>query len=166
MSIRRSTPFAFALILAALSLSASLSALPRAAVAQDDAPWTPPPAEPEIQDQPPADAPQDGFSLIERGAGMLLREMLSEVEPELNQMGRDFSDSVRQFAPVMKDLAAQVDDLRNYEPPERLANGDILIRRKPGAPPPPAFNGQPGDDGRDIPGLPLPLDPNAPEIEL
>ncbi len=149
-------PFAFPLILAAL---------PFAALAQDDAPWTPPPAEPEAPGEMPGDDPADGLSLIERGAGILLRDMLSEVEPELDQMGRDFSDSIRQFAPMARNLAAQVDDLSNYEPPERLANGDILIRRKPGAPPPPAFNGAP-DDGPAPPSMPPLADPDAPEVEL
>lgn len=119
--------FAFPLILAAL---------PFTAFAQDETPWTPPPAEPEMQNELPGGDAADGLGLIERGAGMLLDNLLSDIGPELDQMGRDLSDGVREFAPMARDLAAQVDDLRNYEAPKRLANGDILIRRKAGAPPP------------------------------
>jgi hypothetical protein len=37
-------------------------------------------------------------------------------------------------APALEKMMALVDDMTNYELPEMLANGDIIIRRKPDAP--------------------------------
>ena len=86
--------------------------------------------------------------------------------------------ALSRMAPVLKDLAVLVDDLGNYETPRRLENGDIVIRRKPGAPSPPPI----GENLRDFPdpdapgadqspdqspdGPSVPRDPDAPEIEL
>ncbi|MEM9783876.1 MAG: AAA+ family ATPase [Pseudomonadota bacterium] len=57
-------------------------------------------------------------------------KMVEEVEPTLDRLGNTF------------DTLRQVDDLRNYEDPVILDNGDILIRRREDAPPLP-----PKDDG-------------------
>ena len=48
---------------------------------------------------------------------------------------------MREVGPTIEGLGAlietldRVDSLENYEKPEILPNGDIVIRRKPGAPP-------------------------------
>lgn len=120
-------------------LMAVFAALPAVAPAQT---WTPPPAEPAPPAQTdPERAPEgsadDGFDLIERGAGLLLNQLLRQAESHLDDMGRSFGEAMDTLGPLVGDLAAQVDDMRNYEKPERLANGDILIRRKAEAPPPP-----------------------------
>ena len=39
-----------------------------------------------------------------------------------------------QMGPAFATLLSQVDDLRYYQAPEILDNGDIIIRRKPDAP--------------------------------
>ena len=49
---------------------------------------------------------------LARGIEQLLRDLFSEVEPAL------------------RDLRDQIDNLNNYEAPEMLPNGDIIIRRK------------------------------------
>jgi hypothetical protein len=49
---------------------------------------------------------------------------------------------MKDLEPMARELAALLGDVRNYDPPERLPNGDIIIRRKPGAPPPPPPPGQ------------------------
>ena len=107
--------------------------------------------------------PRDGLasSLIEEGAKMLLRGLMSEAEPmldELDQALREMEPSLREMGPRLKLLVDLMGDVANYEAPERMPNGDILIRRKRGAPPAPA-----------LPDLSLP-DPNAldqsGEIEL
>ena len=36
-----------------------------------------------------------------------------------------------QLSPMLESLRDKIDDLSNYEPPEVLPNGDIIIRRKP-----------------------------------
>lgn len=100
---------------------------------------------------------QDGFSLMEEGAKLLFRGLAQEMEPAIDEMGRAFQDiepALRQMGPRLRELVALMGDVANYEAPERLENGDILIRRKPGAPPPP------------VPGAPPAAEPAPNEIEL
>lgn len=80
----------------------------------------------------------DGVSLMERGAQMLFEGLMKEMEPrldELESMARDlgpkFRDMIGKMGPALADLAEMVDDFNNYEAPEMLDNGDIIIRRKP-----------------------------------
>ena len=54
----------------------------------------------------------EGFSLLREGARILMESMLKEMEPALRELG------------------GMIGDLRNYHPPEKLPNGDIIIRRK------------------------------------
>uniref|UniRef100_UPI004047480D hypothetical protein n=1 Tax=Yoonia sp. TaxID=2212373 RepID=UPI004047480D len=85
--------------------------------------------------------PQEGLSLMEQGAKLLLRGLLEEMEPaieDLKGMGEEMSDTMAQWGaqmgPALADLMARIDDMRNYDAPEILPNGDIIIRRKPDAP--------------------------------
>lgn len=84
---------------------------------------------------------QEGFNLMEEGAKMLMRGLMSEIEPTLE----DLRGSLEELAPVMREFVTEmgpamaavlgdVDDLRNYAAPEILPNGDIIMRRKPDAP--------------------------------
>lgn len=66
-------------------------------------------------------------SLMERGAQQFLEGLLQEMEPALDGM-REFMD---EMGPAMMELLEEVKDWSNYEPPEVLENGDIIIRRKP-----------------------------------
>lgn len=68
----------------------------------------------------------EGLSLIDKGARMLLRGLMAELEPAL------------------RDLGSAMDDLSAYHTPEILPNGDIIIRRKVPLTPPP------GEDEVDI----------------
>ncbi len=75
------------------------------------------------QDVPDTEEPGDlgeGLSLIDRGARMLLRGLMEELEPAL------------------RDLGSTIDDLSAYHAPEVLPNGDIIIRRKVPLTPPPS----------------------------
>lgn len=116
------------------------------------------------------DQPEDEPSLIERGLMLLMDNMFSAIGPELDQVGEGMSGIVSRLGPALQDLAVLVDDIRNYETPERLENGDIVIRRSPDAPPPPPIGEnlrdlarpQPDGDARPAP----PADPTRPEIEL
>ena len=95
--------------------------------------WAEDPANPEVD---------KGFSLMEEGAKLLLKGLMSEMEPALDEMGKALSGvepALKELQPKLLELLALVDDLTNYQAPERLQNGDILIRRKPGAPQPPAL---------------------------
>ncbi len=82
-----------------------------------------------------------GFNLMEEGARMLMRGLMDEMEPTLDilrenfeEMGPAFAEFVRSVGPAFGELLEQVDDLRNYEAPEFLPNGDIIMRRSPDAP--------------------------------
>ncbi|MEQ8898510.1 MAG: hypothetical protein RID23_15595 [Roseovarius sp.] len=76
-------------------------------------------------------------SLMEEGARMFLEGVLRGMEPalrDLEGMAEELEPSLREFAremgPAFADLLGKVDDLSNYEMPEMLPNGDIIIRRK------------------------------------
>lgn len=70
------------------------------------------------------------------------RTCWKEAEPHLDKLGRDLGDTVNSLRPVLGDIGTLMDDVKNYQAPERLENGDILIRRRADAPPPPPV----GDD--------------------
>ena len=75
--------------------------------------------------------PGEGFDLMERGLGLLMEGLGDEMAPMLRQL---------------RELAGELDA---YEAPERLPNGDIIIRRKApldGPPPPEAPGGGTGDE--------------------
>lgn len=55
---------------------------------------------------------REGFGLLEEGTRLLLRGLLSEMEPAL------------------RDLEGALRSIDAYHPPEVLPNGDIIIRRK------------------------------------
>lgn len=79
----------------------------------------------------------EGMDLLGQGMRMILEGMADEMRPMLEEMQPFLEDEV---LPLMQRLGTLVDDLALYELPERLPNGDILIRRRPDAPPfePPA----------------------------
>ena len=92
------------------------------------------------QDVPAGDM-DEGFNLMEEGAKLLLRGLLEEMDPaieELKGLADEIGPQMQLFAdemgPAFAELMAQVDDLRNYEAPELLPNGDIIIRRRQVAP--------------------------------
>jgi hypothetical protein len=102
----------------------------------------------------PAPEVEQGFDLIEEGAKLLLRGILSQAEPAMKDMGealKQIEPALKVLQPRMMELLALVDDLQNYLPPERLENGDIIIRRKPDAPAPPALpEPVPGDGAMEL----------------
>lgn len=161
------------------SLALALAAiLPLTAAAQSPAPQPAPAQEwsPPLADAPETPAPESGLDLIERGAGIIFENLLREVQPEMEGMARGLDQTLDRFAPVFNDLATLMDDIGNYQTPERLPNGDILIRRRPDAPPPPPVGNALRDLTRptpDAPGTPEPAPdatprplPSDPPIEL
>lgn len=83
----------------------------------------------------------EGIDLMEEGARLLLRGLLSEMDPaleELKDLAAEMGPQMRLFAeemgPALAALLDQVDDLTNYDAPELLQNGDIIIRRRLDAP--------------------------------
>ena len=87
------------------------------------------------------DNTEDGFDLMEEGAKLLLRGLMNEMEPALKEL-EDFADEVGpamklladEMGPALAELMSKIDDIRNYDAPEILPNGDIIIRRRPEAP--------------------------------
>ena len=87
---------------------------------------------------PEAEA-EEGPSLMERGLALFFEGFRQELEPALEGMG----DALTEMKPAMDSIMGMIDDMTNYQMPEMLENGDIIIRRKPEAPPvePPAAPG-------------------------
>ncbi|WBL34246.1 AAA+ family ATPase [Sinirhodobacter sp. HNIBRBA609] len=79
----------------------------------------------------------EGLSLLEEGARLIFRGIMEEVGPSLDEMQQGFDEASKKLGPALSQLMALVDDAKNYEAPERLPNGDVIFRRKPGAPLPP-----------------------------
>lgn len=117
---------------------------------------------PRADDPPPAaETPHDAPA---RGLDGLLNDLLDSAQPHLEGLARDLGGVVEDYAPMLDQLGNVMDDIGNYElPPERLPNGDILIRRKAGAPPPPALDQVPGLMPHiGPPDEPLVIDPDGP----
>ena len=75
----------------------------------------------------------DGFSLMEEGAKLFMRGIMSEMEPALNEMCKALEEAkpgLQALQPKLRELMALVGDLHNYHAPEKLPNGDIIMRRK------------------------------------
>lgn len=78
---------------------------------------------------------QEGGGLLDEG----MREFLDGMTRDLEPLLRDFAESVEprlrglvtDMGPLLETLAELMSDLDQYEAPERLPNGDIIIRRKP-----------------------------------
>ncbi|PWK60955.1 hypothetical protein [Roseicyclus mahoneyensis] len=75
---------------------------------------------------------RDGLGLLGEGSRMILEGLLNEMRPMLEEVQPFLEEEV---VPMLERMGEIVDDLSHYELPERLPNGDILIRRSPEAPP-------------------------------
>ena len=91
--------------------------------------------------QTTAPEPEPGRDLMEEGAKLLLRGLLSEMAPaidELQNFANGFGPRLQLFTeemgPAFADLLGKVDDLAFYQPPTFLPNGDIIMRRREDAP--------------------------------
>ncbi|MCU9847052.1 AAA+ family ATPase [Defluviimonas sp. WL0024] len=73
---------------------------------------------------------EEGLSLLEEGARIILRSMIGDVEPALKDLHAEMGRALAEMEPAFRDLAAMIGDMRNYHAPEMLPNGDIIIRRK------------------------------------
>ncbi|QFU09341.1 hypothetical protein PARPLA_02307 [Rhodobacteraceae bacterium THAF1] len=65
---------------------------------------------------------EDGIDMLSEGARRLMDGLMGEVEPRM----RDLADALEDW----NFEGLSIDDLGAYHPPERLPNGDIIIRRK------------------------------------
>lgn len=72
----------------------------------------------------------DGMSLMEQGAKIIMRSLLDDLEPTIKDMKKDLEAAAAEIGPALRELLAKIDDIRNFDPPEVLPNGDIILRRK------------------------------------
>lgn len=84
----------------------------------------------------------EGLSLMEEGAKLFMRGLMDELDPairELEGIAQEiepaFRDLARQMGPAFAEILSTIDNIRFYEAPVILENGDILIRRSDDAPP-------------------------------
>jgi len=84
----------------------------------------------------------EGFDLMGRGADLIMRGIVDEMGPAIDQFGAMAADIgpamdalTTEMGLALAELYRQIDNIRYYQAPEILANGDILIRRRPDAPP-------------------------------
>lgn len=81
----------------------------------------------------PAEESGEGMSLMERGARLLMEGLMKEMEPALEgleELGPTFRSFAQEMGPALAEILKEVEDWSAYHPPERLPNGDIIIRRK------------------------------------
>lgn len=95
------------------------------------------------QDAPAEDREiNEGFNLIEEGAKLLLRGLTNEIEPFMEDLATEMEPKLRAFAedlmPMLEEFSELIGDLDLYHPPEKLPNGDIILRRKTPLEVPPA----------------------------
>lgn len=84
----------------------------------------------------PAAAQEDsdterGFELLREGSRLILEGILDDMRPMIEEARPFFEE---EMLPFLEALGNMIDDLSAYEMPERLPNGDIIIRRRPGYP--------------------------------
>lgn len=84
---------------------------------------------------------EDGFSLMEEGARLILKGIMEEMEPAIEEfegLAEELRPAFRELAvemgPALIELLETVDSFSNYHPPEVLPNGDIILRRRDEAP--------------------------------
>ncbi|MFW5642160.1 MAG: AAA+ family ATPase [Roseicyclus sp.] len=77
------------------------------------------------------DETAEGFDLLREGSRMILEGLLEELRPMMDEARPFFED---EMLPFLERLGSLIDDLSAYEQPERLPNGDIIIRRAPDRP--------------------------------
>ena len=108
-----------------LSLALCLALLPASVAAQEDPPGTGDGKDGEVS---------EGFDLMEEGAKLLLRGLTDQIEPLMDELAAEMEPKLRAFAedfmPMLEEFSDMVGNLDDYHPPEKLPNGDIILRRK------------------------------------
>jgi hypothetical protein len=77
------------------------------------------------------DQTAEGFDLLREGSRMILEGLLEDMRPMIEEARPFFEE---EMLPFLERLGSLIDDLSAYEMPERLPNGDIIIRRAPDRP--------------------------------
>lgn len=93
---------------------------------------------------------EEGLDLLGRGAEALMRGLMDEIRPQLESLAPELRRLGEGIGPMLGDLTEMIDELDAYHPPERLPNGDIILRRKESAEPAPRALPPPGEGEIDI----------------
>ncbi|MCP1167284.1 hypothetical protein [Limimaricola litoreus] len=96
------------------------------------------PATAQIEEAP---GEEEGLGLMQRGAELFFDGLLGEMEPAIEDF-RGFAEMAEphlrallsEMGPALMGVLDRIDDIANYEAPEILDNGDIILRRKREAP--------------------------------
>ena len=70
---------------------------------------------------------RDGRDLRGEGMGLILEGLMEDMRPMLEEARPFFEE---EMMPFLESLGSLIDDLSAYEMPERLPNGDIIIRKQ------------------------------------
>ncbi|MGR3322448.1 MAG: hypothetical protein ACU0DK_11000 [Pseudooceanicola sp.] len=97
---------------------------------------------------------EEGRTLMERGAELFFRGLMSEMEPALKEFSDLFEEAEpalrsfwREMGPAFAEIIRDIKDFSAYHPPEVMPNGDIIIRKKrPEEMEPEDGQGDTGDD--------------------
>lgn len=79
-----------------------------------------------------------GQGQMSKGMQQFLDGMMKEIMPLMDGMKESMNDAL----PRLRQLLGMIGDFQNYEAPEMLPNGDIIIRRKTPLKPAPPAEGQ------------------------
>ena len=85
-----------------------------------------------------------GFDLLREGSRMILEGLMDDMRPMIEDARPFFEE---EMLPFLESLGSLIDDLSAYEMPERLPNGDIIIRRSPDRPWPDPEEPEVGESG-------------------
>jgi hypothetical protein len=83
-------------------------------------------ASPLAAETTPSQDVDKGFSLLQEGAKLLFRGMQSQIEPTLKEM----TEALAEAKPRLLELLDMMGNIDDYHAPERLPNGDIILRHK------------------------------------
>ncbi|MBO9477343.1 hypothetical protein J7382_07345 [Shimia sp. R11_0] len=106
----------------------------------------------------------EGRSLMEEGMRLFFEGLQEEMAPTLEglqglmlEIGPEVQSFLAEMGPKLGAVMSKVDDWSQYQAPEILPNGDILIRKKPEESAPEAPEQGPQDSHKDS---------DAPSVEL
>ncbi|MFD1796258.1 hypothetical protein FQV27_01150 [Paracoccus aurantiacus] len=114
----------------------------------------------------PDDGGDGGLDDLGRDLEGMMEGMFNRLQPHLEDLGNELAGTVDEYRPALGELSKLIDDMSNYERPERLPNGDIVIRRRADAPPPPPVDELQRLLPNDRPGRPSPRDGTTPTFDL
>lgn len=87
----------------------------------------------------------EGFNLVEKGMLLFFKGLTEELEAEMDDFAKELEPALKDFVtemepamrgllesmgPKLEELAELIGEIDDYHSPEKLPNGDIILRRK------------------------------------